>query len=189
MKILCAEYNEKNELAIVPAGDDAILRENGDFYVPAFATQLSCVPQFIVKINRLGKFIGEKFASRYYNQIGVVVRFYADNLEAELAAQQLPTVMASTFMCSIVFNKVLPMEEGEIVNMRMYLNGELVNEVDTAHLPQSIDAFLARLSQFNMLKIGDYLLCGNNFRQRNLQINDHIELWLNDEKQLDFFIK
>ena len=64
MKILCAEYNEQNELAIVPAGDDAILRENGDFYKPEFATQLSCVPQFVVKTNRLGKYIGEKFASR-----------------------------------------------------------------------------------------------------------------------------
>ena len=50
MKILCAEYNEAGEAAIVPVGDDALLRNNDDFYLPGFAKELSCVPQLVVRI-------------------------------------------------------------------------------------------------------------------------------------------
>ena len=31
MKILCAEYNDAGEVAVVPVGDDVLLRNNGDF--------------------------------------------------------------------------------------------------------------------------------------------------------------
>ena len=42
MKLLCAEYNEAGEVAYNVIGDNALLRNNDDFYIPAFATELSC---------------------------------------------------------------------------------------------------------------------------------------------------
>ena len=38
MKLLCVEYNEAGEVAYNVIGDNALLRNNDDFYIPAFAT-------------------------------------------------------------------------------------------------------------------------------------------------------
>ena len=53
MKILCAEYNAAGEVAIVPMGDDVLLRNNDDFYIPDFSSELSCVPQLVVRLCKL----------------------------------------------------------------------------------------------------------------------------------------
>ena len=49
MKILCAEYNDAGEVAVVPVGDDVLLRNNGDFYIPDYTQQVSGVPAVILK--------------------------------------------------------------------------------------------------------------------------------------------
>ena len=41
MKILCAEYNDAGEVAVVPVGDDVLLRNNGDFYIPDYTQPVS----------------------------------------------------------------------------------------------------------------------------------------------------
>lgn len=94
MKILCAEYNDAGEVAVVPVGDDVLLRNNGDFYIPDYTQQVSGVPQLVVRICKLGKSVGERFAGRYFEEIGVGVRFYADSLEEQLIAKKLPGIMA-----------------------------------------------------------------------------------------------
>ena len=55
MKILCTEFSAQGTVSTVTAGDDMLLRVNQDFYVPEFAEYLSCVPQVVVKIDKLGK--------------------------------------------------------------------------------------------------------------------------------------
>ena len=42
MKILCAEYNDAGEVAVVPVGDDVLLRNNGDFYIPDYTQGERC---------------------------------------------------------------------------------------------------------------------------------------------------
>ena len=75
MKLLCAEYNEAGEVAYNVIGDNALLRNNDDFYIPAFATELSCVPQIVLRIGKIGKHVAERFAERYYEEVGVGIRF------------------------------------------------------------------------------------------------------------------
>ncbi len=77
MKLICAEYNTAGRMSPQVIGDNALLRDNRDFYVPDFTQELSCVPQVVLRACKLGKGVSERFASRYYDQIGVGVRFYA----------------------------------------------------------------------------------------------------------------
>ena len=98
MKLLCAEYNEAGEVAYNVIGDNALLRNNDDFYIPAFATELSCVPQVVLRIGKIGKHVAERFAGRYYEEVGVGIRFYADNLERELLAASLSPAAAITYI-------------------------------------------------------------------------------------------
>ena len=118
MKLLCAEYNEAGEVAYNVIGDNALLRNNDDFYIPAFATELSCVPQIVLRIGKIGKHVAERFAERYYEEVGVGIRFYADNLERELLAASLSPAAAMAFDSSAAIS---PNPRSNTTLMRSFL--------------------------------------------------------------------
>ena len=70
MKILCAEYNDAGEVAVVPVGDDVLLRNNGDFYIPDYTQQVSGVPQLVVRICKLGKSVPAVILKRSESESG-----------------------------------------------------------------------------------------------------------------------
>ena len=48
--------------------DTALLRNNDPFYIPAFSQEVHYECELVVRINRVGKGIAERFAHRYYDQ-------------------------------------------------------------------------------------------------------------------------
>lgn len=189
MKILCAEYNGNKEVAIVPVGDDVLLRNNNDFYIPEFTTEVSCIPQFVVRLCKLGKSVGERFAGRYYEEIGVGIRFYADSFENELQVKGLPAVVASSFDGSAAISSLTGNADCQNAEYAMYVNGELVYRGSRREQPVSIDRLIALASEFHTLKIGDFLYCGNTFRFRGARVNDRIQVSLNGKEWMDFRMK
>ena len=180
MKLLCAEYNEAGEVAYNVIGDNALLRNNDDFYIPAFATELSCVPQIVLRIGKIGKHVAERFAERYYEEVGVGIRFYADNLERELLATSLSPSAAMAFDSGVSLEDMI---------FSFELNGESVLTGKVGEISQKPEKTLAVMSEYYMLKIGDFLFCGGVFRQRNLSIGDRLRVLLDGECFLDFQIK
>ena len=128
MKLLCAEYNEAGEVAYNVIGDNALLRNNDDFYIPAFATELSCVPQIVLRVGKIGKHVAERFAGRYYEEVGVGIRFYADNLERELLAASLSPTAAMAFDSSAAISPMKSLVDVSLGDMIFLfeLNGESV---------------------------------------------------------------
>ena len=183
MKLLCAEYNEAGEVAYNVIGDNALLRNNDEFYIPAFATELSCVPQIVLRVGKIGKHVAERFAGRYYEEVGVGIRFYADNLERELLATSLSPTAAISPMKSLV-----DVSLGDMIFL-FELNGESVLTRKVCEISQKPEKTLAAMSEYYMLKIGDFLFCGGVFRQRNLSIGDHLRVLLDGECLLDFQVK
>lgn len=188
MKILCTEYNSAGEVAIVPIGDDALLRNNGDFYIPEFTEGISCVPQFVVRICKLGKSVSERFAFRYYDEIGIGLRFYADSLEKELIGKGLPAIVASSFDCSAAISPLERMTDRN-VSYRLFVNAEEVCRENLPDLPWGIDHLIVQASDFHMLKIGDLLYCGSKFRYRGLKRRDRILMLLGEKELMNFEIK
>lgn len=188
MKVLCAEYNDRREVAIVPVGDDVLLRNNGDFYIPEFTQEVSCVPQFVVKICKLGKGVSERFACRYYDEIGVGIRFYADTLEEELRQKGLPVVMASSFDSCAAISGMKNIERRNPM-YEMLVNKESVFQGCLSDLPVSIDRLVSLAGDFHTLKIGDFMYCGNPFRYRGIKAGDSVSVLIEGEKVLDFGIK
>ena len=176
MKILCAEYNDAGEVAVVPVGDDVLLRNNGDFYIPDYTQQVSGVPQLVVRIC-------------YFEEIGVGVRFYADSLEEQLIAKKLPGIMAASFDSSCAISALMGIEETREANYEMKVNGEVVTSGNKQHLPVGIEKLVAFASEFHTLKIGDYLFCGHPFRFRGLRPGDKVQMTLDGKTMLDFRIK
>lgn len=187
MKLICAEYNDRQEMTVGVIGDNALLRNNDDFYIPGFSGELSCVPQLVLKMSKLGKGISERFAERYYEEAGVGLRFYADGLERALKQQNLPYGVASSFDHSAALSDLYPWT-GQAV-YAMELNEEKIFEESVADLPVGPDKLLSQASGYYMIKIGDFMYCGNPFRYRGIKINDHIRMCLNGVCILDFYVR
>ena len=51
--------------------ESALLKEGKPFFIPDFATAFQYETELVVRINRLGKNIASRFASRYYEEITV----------------------------------------------------------------------------------------------------------------------
>ncbi len=188
MKLLCAEYNENGEMTVSVVGDNALLRNNNDFYFPSFTDHLSCVPQIVLKACKLGKGFSERFSHRYFQEIGVGIRFYADTLEAELRSKNLPVSLAASFDESAALSPMQTYEEKRTV-YKFQVNEKIVLETDLKNLPVTAERFIAMAGQYYMIKIGDYFYCGNPLRYKDLKINDRLRMYLNDKCLLDFFIK
>lgn len=188
MKLLCAEYNSAAEMTLSVVGDNALLRNNNDFYFPAFTEEVSCVPQLVLKACKLGKGFSARFASRYYNEIGVGIRFYADTLEQTLKTQALPFGVASSFDESAALS-ALENYAGGKADYSLKINGNLVFEGTSADLPVDMDRFVSLASGYCMIKIGDFFYCGNPFRYKGLKIGDCLQMSLNGRCLLDFYVK
>lgn len=189
MKILCAEYNSAGEMAVVPMGDDVLLRNNDDFYIPEFTSLVSCVPQLVVRICKLGKHVNARFAERYYEEIGVGVRFYADSFEQELLKKGLPGMVASSFDGSAAISDLTTKESCEDTGIVFKVNGKQVYQEEAKNLIAHIEQLLVLASQYHTLKIGDFLFCGNVFRYFGLQLEDRIEIEMTEKLKMDFRLK
>ena len=188
MKLLCAEYAPEGEMTLSVVGDNALLRNNNDFYFPAFTEEVSCVPQLVLRACKLGKGFSERFASRYYNEVGVGIRFYADTLEQRLKERGLPFGLASSFDESAAQSEMAEYD-GRRVTYRMAVNGTVVWEEASDDLPESMNRFVATAGAYYMIKIGDFFYCGSPFRYRGLKIGDRLQMWLEDKCLLDFCVK
>ena len=87
MKIICigrnyTEHieelsNERPEEPVVfIKPDSAVLPKEQDFYIPEFSNEIHYEVEVLVKIKKVGKHIETKFASNYYDEIGLGDRFY-----------------------------------------------------------------------------------------------------------------
>lgn len=61
--------------------DTALLQNGNPFFYPDFSDRIEYETEIVVKINRLGKNIAEKYAHRYYNEITVGIDFTARDLQ------------------------------------------------------------------------------------------------------------
>lgn len=183
MKILCVEYNESGDSTIVPVGDDVLLRNNNDFYIPEFTKNISCIPQFVVKLNKLGKCVGSRFADRYYNEFAVGVRFYADDLVDELLEKNLPPVAGYSFDGANALSVLRDFRQD--AEFTFYVNDVVEYSMS---MPLNIDEIVSFASEYHTIKIGDFLFCGGRFRKKKLKRGDSIKVQVDNEILLDFKI-
>lgn len=190
MKLLCAEYGKAGEIAYSVIGDNALLRNNDNFYIPAFIGSLSCVPQLVLRVGKIGKCVGERFAGRYFDEIGIGIRFYADDLEKELLSKGLSSSMAFSFDGAAAISEWQKVENGlDEVEYSFVLNGLEVHRMKVRDLPLFPEKLISRVSEFCMLKIGDLIYCGGPFRQKELKIGDRLSMCLDGKILLDFYLK
>ncbi len=204
MKIICIGRNyakhaqELNnavpqEPVIFLKPDTALLRNNQPFFVPDFANEFHYETELVVKINRLGKNVGKQFAHRYYSEVGMGIDFTARDLQADLKSKGLPWERAKAFDSSAAISKTwMPtaaFKDVQNLHFKLLVNGEDRQHGYTGDMLFKVDEIIAYVSRFFTLKIGDLIYTGTPAGVGPVKIGDRFEVFLENQKMMDFFIK
>ena len=180
------------EPTIFMKADSALLKDGKPFFIPDFTQELHHEAEIVVKIDRLGKNIAERFAHRYYHEVTVGIDFTARDLQNRLREKGLPWEISKSFDHSAVVGTFVPLEEvGDIRHLPFHLdiNGELRQAGNTENMLFNVDRIVAYVSQFFTLKMGDLIYTGTPSGVGPVQIGDHLQGYIGDRKLLDFYVR
>ncbi|MDX9852372.1 MAG: fumarylacetoacetate hydrolase family protein [Tenuifilaceae bacterium] len=172
--------------------DTALLRNNNAFYYPSFTNDLHYELEVVLKICRLGKSISERFANRYYSEVGLGIDFTARDLQKTCKEKGLPWEIAKAFDYSAAVSPFIPKEElGDLTNLefRLEKNGEVVQRGNTADMLFSFDKLISYVSGYVSFRIGDLLFTGTPAGVGSVVIGDRLTAYLGDRLMLDFLIR
>lgn len=183
---------ELTEPTIFMKSDSSLLKDGKPFFIPDFSSEIHYETELVVKIDRLGKNIAERFAHRYYSEVTVGIDFTARDLQRRLREQGLPWEISKAFDNSAVIGTFIPLEKAGNVNQLSFhldMNGKTVQQGNTADMLFSVDQIIAYVSRFFTLKIGDLIYTGTPVGVGPVSIGDHLEGYLGERKLLDFHVR
>jgi len=176
MKIICIGRNyldHASELGNSPPSepmfflkpDSSLLHKRHAFYIPDWTNEIHYEVELVVKIKKLGKAIQKKYASRYYDEVGLGIDFTARDVQSKLKAKGHPWEKAKSFDGSaVVSEKFIQLESlGKNVqdlNFDLSINGSTVQSGSTTEMIFKVDDLISYISQFMTLKTGDLLFTG-----------------------------
>lgn len=202
MKIICIGRNYadhakelKNPLPKKPMfflkPDTSILSKNRPFFYPEFSNEIHYETEVVLRINRLGKHIEERFAHRYYSEIGLGIDFTARDLQRECKAKGHPWEIAKGFQYSAPLSDTFINKEDlpNDINFKLDLNGEIVQNGNTKDMIFSFDKLISYVSKFFPLKIGDLIFTGTPAGVGEVKIGDNLKGYMEDKLMFDFRVK
>ncbi len=118
-----------------------------------------------MKINRVGRCIEERFAHRYYDEVGLGIDFTARDLQRRCIREGLPWEMAKAFDYSAAISPTfLPLRElgGDVqrLHFTLEIDGETRQAGFTGDMLFTVDRLISHVSQFITLRMGDLLYTG-----------------------------
>ena len=145
----------KPETAIQPKGHP--------FFIPHFSNEIHYEVELVLRINKSGKHIEEKFAHKYYSQIGLGVDFTARDIQEEYKAKGLPWEKAKGFDGSAQISSTF-IEKSDLnldnISFSLNKNGKQVQIGNSSEMIFNFDKIISYLSKFYSLKIGDLIYTG-----------------------------
>lgn len=203
MKIICvgrnyAEHakelgNDKPEAPVLfLKPQTAILPPGKDFYYPEFTKDLHYECELVLKVGRNGKHIQEKFAHKYFTNIGLGIDLTARDLQSKLKTKGLPWEIAKAFDNSAPLGSFQKLPEGKDIqdlNFSLLVNGEERQRGHTAEMLFGVHQIIAYASQFFTLNVGDLIFTGTPAGVGPLGQGDHLEGFLEGKKVLDLRVK
>lgn len=204
MKIICIGRNytkhieelaseKPEEPVIFLKPDTSVLLKKQPFFIPDFSDDVHYEVEVLVKIKKVGKFIQQKFAHKYYDEIGLGIDFTARDLQNKLKDKGLPWEKSKCFDGSAVIGeKWIPKKELKDINtidFSLSQNGNIVQQSNTQYMLWKIDELIAYISQFFTLKIGDVIFTGTPEGVGKVAINDNLVGKIGDTQIFDINVK
>jgi 2-keto-4-pentenoate hydratase/2-oxohepta-3-ene-1,7-dioic acid hydratase in catechol pathway len=185
--------NERPEEPVVfLKPDSAILLKQHPFVIPEFSDDIHHEVEILVKINKIGKYIDQKFAHTYYDEIGLGIDFTARDLQSKLKAKGLPWEKAKSFDGAAVIGEFFPKSQFsnlDAINFKLLNNQEIVQMGNTQNMLWKIDELIAYVSQFFTLKIGDIIFTGTPEGVARVKSNDVLEGFIEEKPAFKIKVK
>ncbi len=203
MKIICVgrNYSEhaKELNNAVPTSpviflkpQTALLGKGKDFYYPDFTQDLHYECELVVKICKNGKYIQEKFAHKYYNEVSVGIDFTARDIQQHQKEKGLPWEIAKAFDNSAVVGSMISLDTLNSIDdlcFALSRNGNEVQKGRTKDMIFTLPQIIAYVSQYFTLNIGDLIFTGTPKGVGAVAKGDKLEGFLEGQKLFDLEIK
>ncbi|MDR0437497.1 MAG: fumarylacetoacetate hydrolase family protein [Bacteroidales bacterium] len=186
MKIIIVDHNK--QFRLIP--DSALLLKNRPLFCPDYVQALHAKVALVMKINRLGKYIQEKFAPTYYDEIGFAINFYDKNCLKTLIQQGFPWERATCFDGSFVLSEFVKLSE--VSSRSEILCSKNNNEIQVHLFEQTIreiPSIISELSTYMTLKIGDYIAFELGEWLTSIAMNDVLRLSVDDNQMINVVVK
>lgn len=158
-----------NNYGILPAGtrpgwlyipDSAMIRSRKPFFVPDFDSEFSAYLSAALRIDRVGKGIAPRFASRYWGELTAAVSIRATGLASRLAGEGLPWGEAVVFDRSLLLGDFISPEDFNSggKSLRLTIDGEQQLEWTADDCVLDFADIISAASRDNTLKTGDIIM-------------------------------
>ncbi len=206
MKILAVGKNYANHIAemktefdkfsgepvVFLKPDTALLKDNAPFYYPEFSQDVHHEVEILIKICKEGKNIQEKFAHKYYEEIGIGIDFTARDIQAKLKANSYSWEIAKGFNGSAPVSYFVPKTDFldlQNINFSLKINDEIRQEGNTSLMIFKIDYIIAYLSRYFTLKQGDIIFTGTPAGVGAVKVGDKLSALIEGKEMLTFEVK
>jgi len=203
MKIFCVgrNYSEHakelnndvpDEPVIFMKPKSALLQPHTPFYYPEFTNELHYECELVLRISKNGKYIQEKFASKYYDAVTAGIDFTARDIQTELKQKGLPWEKAKAWDNSAVIGKWIPLtniKDKNNINFNLKKNNELVQEGNSKDMIFDFDYIISYISNYFSINIGDLVFTGTPKGVGEIVVGDEIEAFIESESLLTLDVK
>lgn len=190
------ELNEtlyKGESPVIfTKADSSLLKDGKPFFVPDDMGRIDYETEIVVRICRLGKAIPACFAYRYYDAVTVGIDFTARDLQKQLREKGLPWELCKGFDGAATIGNWVPVDKFrniQALQFHLDINGKTVQQGCTSDMIFKIDEIIEYISKYFTLKTGDIIYTGTPVGVGPVNIDNHLEGYIEDRKVLEFNIK
>lgn len=170
----------------------ALLQPNAPFYYPEFTNELHYECELVLRVSKNGKYLQEKFASKYYDAVTAGIDFTARDIQNELKEKGLPWELAKAWDNAAVIGKWIPFSEiknKKDINFCLYKNKELVQQGNSSLMIHSFDKIVAYISNYFSINIGDLIFTGTPAGVGEVVVGDELEGFIEDDSMFSLDVK
>ena len=203
MKIFCVGRNYAahaqelgnaipDEPVIFMKPKSALLQSHTPFYYPEFTNELHYECELVLRVSKNGKYIQDKFASKYYDAITTGIDFTARDIQNELKEKGLPWERAKAWDNSVVIGKWIPLaniKDRNNINFTMYKNNEMVQQGNSKNMIHDFDYIISYISNFFSVNIGDLIFTGTPAGVGEVVVGDELEGRIDEESLFKLEVK
>jgi acylpyruvate hydrolase len=203
MKIICIGRNYVNhakelgnditsEPLFFLKPDTAIQPKGHPFFIPDFSNDIHYEVELVIRINKTGKYIEEKFAHTYYSQIGLGIDFTARDIQEKCKSKGLPWEKAKGFDGSAQISRnFIDKSDLDLNNISFSLqkNGGQVQQGNSKEMCFNFDAIITYISKFYTLKIGDLIYTGTPEGVGPVEAGDKLKGFIGEKEMFKVVIK
>ena len=170
----------------------AIQPKGHPFFIPSFSNDIHYEVELVIKINRAGKHIENRFAHKYYSQIGLGIDFTARDIQMDCKKKGLPWEKAKGFDGSAQISRnFIDKSTLDLKNIIFSLekNSKQVQLGNSKDMCFDFDAIIAYISKFYTLQIGDLIYTGTPEGVGPVLKGDYLKGYVGQQEMFKVFVK